>query len=154
LAALGLLLNGWSCSHSSKERSTNPHTRTAKPPANTFEDYLKNEFPVADGFDFAVGDADGKGPYREKSTGRIYQGWYVAVPFAKRYSYGIHTAEDWSGLGPAETDLGQDVHTVATGRVAFADFCGKLWGNVVMIDHLFYENNEKKQIRSVYAHLA
>jgi Peptidase family M23/L,D-transpeptidase catalytic domain len=42
---------------------------------------------------------------------------------------------------------------VATGRVAFAGFCGKLWGNVVMIDHLFYENNEKKQIRSLYAHL-
>src|SRR6185295_534804 len=55
--------------------------------------------------------------------------------------------------GPAETDLGQDVHAVAGGRVSFAEFCGKLWGNVVMIDHVFYENNEKKRIRSQYAHL-
>jgi hypothetical protein len=37
--------------------------------------------------------------------------------------------------------------------VAFADFCGKLWGNVVMIDHVFYENQERKTIRSAYAHL-
>jgi len=148
-----LLLLGWSCSHNSKKQTLDSQTRGAKPSANILEDYLKNEFPVADGFDFSVGDANGKGPYQEKATGRIYNGWYVAVPFAKSYSYGIHTGEDWSGLGPAETDLGQDVHTVAIGRVAFAEFCGKLWGNVVMIDHLFYENNEKKRIRSVYAHL-
>jgi len=120
---------------------------------NVFDDYLKSDFAPADGFDFAVGDKNGKGTYQDKSTGKTYSGWYVATHFADSYSYGIHTGEDWSGLGPPESDLGQDVLAVANGRVAFADFCGKLWGNVVMIDHVFYENNEKKTIRSVYAHL-
>ena len=120
---------------------------------NVFDEYLRSDFTPADGFDFAVGDHDGKGAYQDKSTGKTYSGWYVATHFADKYSYGIHTGEDWSGLGPPASDLGQDVHAVANGRVAFADFCGKLWGNVVMIDHVFYENNEKKSIRSVYAHL-
>lgn len=114
---------------------------------------MKSEFASADGFDFAVGDRDGKGAYEEISTGRRYPGWYVATHFPDNYSYGIHTGEDWSGLGPPASDLGQHVHAVANGRVAFADFCGRLWGNVVMIDHVFYENNERKNIRSVYAHL-
>jgi lipoprotein-anchoring transpeptidase ErfK/SrfK len=100
-----------------------------------------------------VGDANGKGTYEDKATDKSYPGWYVATHFAETYNYGIHTGEDWSGLGPPDSDLGQDVHAVANGKVAFAEFCGKLWGNVVMIDHLFYENNEKKRIRSVYAHL-
>jgi hypothetical protein len=116
-----------------------------------FEDYLNAE--PAEGFDFAVGDENGRGQYQSLSTGRTYPGWYVATHFADNYSYGIHTGEDWSGSGPPDSDLGQDVHAVARGRIAFADFCGRLWGNVVMIDHVFYENHEKKTIRSVYAHL-
>ena len=118
-----------------------------------FDNYLRSDFPPADGFDFAVGDRDGQGPYNDKATGKRYSGWYVATHFGDKYSYGIHTGEDWSGNGPPASDLGQDVHAVAHGRVAFAEFCGRLWGNVVMIDHVFYENNEKKRIRSVYAHL-
>jgi murein DD-endopeptidase MepM/ murein hydrolase activator NlpD len=120
---------------------------------NVFDSYLKTDSPPADGFDFAVGDRDGKGSYDDKATGKRYSGWYIATHFAEQYSYGIHTGEDWSGLGPPDSDLGQDVHAVANGKVAFAGFCGKLWGNVVMVDHMFYENNEKKSIRSVYAHL-
>lgn len=153
MAVLTLLHFVSACSQTSQKQDGAPAPQPGRPSANVLENYLRNEFPVADGFDFAVGDANGKGSYQEISTGRTYPGWYVAVPFAKSYSYGIHTGEDWSGLGWAETDLGQDVHTVAIGRVAFADFCGKLWGNVVMVDHLFYENNEKKTIRSLYAHL-
>lgn len=114
---------------------------------------MKSDFAAADGFDFAVGDKDGKGPYQSKSNGQTYSGWYIATHFPDKYSYGIHTGEDWSGLGPPESDLGQDIHVVANGRVAFADFCGRLWGNVVMVDHVYYENNERKSIRSVYAHL-
>jgi murein DD-endopeptidase MepM/ murein hydrolase activator NlpD len=121
--------------------------------ANAFDDYLKTDFEPADGFDFAVGDRDGKGAYQDKANGQRYSGWYVATHFADNYSYGIHTGEDWTGNGPPASDLGQDVHAIANGKVAFADFCGRLWGNVLMIDHIFYENHEKKQIRSVYAHL-
>ncbi|HEX7723310.1 MAG TPA: L,D-transpeptidase family protein [Pyrinomonadaceae bacterium] len=114
---------------------------------------MNTDFKPADGFDFAVGDRDGKGPYDDKATGKRYPGWYVATHFGDNYSYGIHTGEDWSGTGPPASDLGQDVRAVANGKVAFADFRGRLWGNVIMIDHIFYENNEKKIIRSVYAHL-
>jgi len=138
------------CSH--HPVASNPAGPGTSPP-NVFDDYLKTDFEPADGFDFAVGDRNGSGPYQDKATGQRYSGWYVATHFPDVYSYGIHTGEDWTGNGPPASDLGQDVHAVANGRVAFADFCGRLWGNVVMIDHVFYENNEKKQIRSVYAHL-
>jgi murein DD-endopeptidase MepM/ murein hydrolase activator NlpD len=37
--------------------------------------------------------------------------------------------------------------------VIFAAHCGRLWGNVVIIEHTFYENHEKRKIRSLYAHL-
>lgn len=130
-----------------------PTQRQSPPSQSVFDEYLKTDFKPADGFDFAVGDRDGKGPYDDKATGKRYSGWYIATHFGDNYSYGIHTGEDWSGVGPPASDLGQDVHAVANGRVAFADFCGRLWGNVVMIDHIFYENNEKKVIRSLYAHL-
>jgi len=120
---------------------------------NVFDKYLEIGIAPADGFDFPVGGSEAKEPYRDNVTGKQYSGWYIATRFADIYSYGIHTGEDWSGGGPPASDLGQDVHSVATGKVAFADFCGRLWGNVVMIDHIFYENYEKKSIRSVYAHL-
>ena len=42
---------------------------------------------------------------------------------------------------------------VANGRVAFASDCGTAWGHVVMVDHVFYENHERRQIRSVYRYL-
>ncbi len=142
---------GGACSRSSNSSPVQPRSQNSS--ANVFDDYLKTDFPPADGFDFAVGDKDGKGAYQDKTTGQRYSGWYVATHFPDIYSYGIHTGEDWTGAGPPASDLGQDVHAVANGKVAFADFCGRLWGNVVMIDHVFYENHEKKQIRSVYAHL-
>jgi murein DD-endopeptidase MepM/ murein hydrolase activator NlpD len=127
--------------------------RSREIPTNAFDNYLQTEFEPADGFDFAVGDRDGKGPYQDKATAKTYSGWYVATHFVDVYRYGIHTGEDWTGNGPPASDLGQDVHAVANGKVVFAEFCGRLWGNVVMIDHIYYENHEKKQIRSVYAHL-
>ena len=124
-----------------------------RPAPDRFDAWLRADFPVADGFDFAVGNTDGGGHYVDKKTGRTHRGWYVATSFAERYSLGLHPGEDWNGAGGGNTDLGQDVHAIAHGRVAFADHCGKLWGNVVMIDHVFYENHERKAIRSVYVHL-
>jgi murein DD-endopeptidase MepM/ murein hydrolase activator NlpD len=123
------------------------------PPSNIFEDYLYAPIPPADGFDFAFGTVDGKGEYTDKATGRHYAGWYIATKFAEQYNLGIHPGEDWNGSGGKNTDLGQPVYAVASGRVVFAASCGKLWGNVIVIEHLFYENNERKQIRSSYAHL-
>lgn len=130
----------------------------ANPPAsaavtNPFDNYLATETTPADGFDFPFGDANGKGPYVDKTTGQRHNGWYMATRFAEQYSLGIHPGEDWNGVGGGDTDLGQEVYAVAHGRVAFAQNCGRLWGNVLMIDHTYYENHQKRKIRSVYAHL-
>lgn len=118
-----------------------------------FEDYLHSDPPPADGFDFPFGRGDGGGAYVDKTTGQNYNGWYVATRFAETYSLGIHTGEDWNGSGGGNTDLGQDVFAVANGRVTFAANCGRLWGNVIVIKHAFYENHEKKHVISLYAHL-
>jgi hypothetical protein len=42
---------------------------------------------------------------------------------------------------------------VANGRVVTARDHGRLWGKVVVLEHTFYENNERRVIRSLYAHL-
>lgn len=108
----------------------------------------------ADGFDFPVGDPDGKGSYTDRATGIKYPGWSVATKFGEHYSLGIHPAEDWNGTGGGDTDLGQDVHAVANGRVVYAQNFGQPWGNVIVIDHVFYENDQRRTIRSLYAHLS
>jgi hypothetical protein len=46
------------------------------------------------------------------------------------------------------------VRSVAHGRVAYAGDAGAPWGHVATVDHVFYENHERRQIRSVYRHLA
>jgi len=117
-----------------------------------FDDYLKTEVPPADGFDFPVGDPDGKGSYKDPD-GKIHHGWYVATGFGEKFYLGIHPGEDWNGRGGGNTDAGQPVHAVAAGKVIYADLAGNLWGRVVMIQHVFYENHQKKSIRSLYVHL-
>lgn len=130
--------------------NSNPTPRSS---GNVFDDYLFAAYAPADGFDFPFGNADGKGAYTDKETGKQYSGWYIATKFAEQYSLGIHPGEDWNGNGGKNTDRGQDVFAVANGRVVFAESCGKLWGNVIVIEHTFYENFERKTIQSVYAHL-
>ncbi|MBW2703143.1 MAG: peptidoglycan DD-metalloendopeptidase family protein [Deltaproteobacteria bacterium] len=120
---------------------------------DVFDRYLEHPYPVAKGFDFPVGNAEAKGSYVDAKTGKRHQGWYVAAGFGERYSLGLHPGEDWNGRGGGNTDEGQPVHSLAAGRVVLAkDFAG-LWGKVIIIEHLFYENHEKKRIRSLYAHL-
>lgn len=122
-------------------------------PANVFDNYMQSETAPVDGFDFPVGDSDGSGPYTDRVTGRRYDGWYIATKFAEEYSLGIHPGEDWNGDGGGDTDLGQPVHAVANGRVVFAQDCGRLWGKVIMVEHIFYLNYQRLKIRSLYAHL-
>lgn len=129
-----------------------PGSSTAAP-GNVFERYLQSDFTPADGFDFPFGNGDGGGSYNDRATGKHYDGWYIATHFAENYSLGIHPGEDWNGSGGGNTDLGQDVFAIANGRVAFAANCGPLWGNVIVLEHQFYENHERKTIRSLYAHL-
>ena len=132
------------------DNSSSPNSETGQ---NIFDRFLKADYEPADGFDFPIGNADGKGSYTDKATGKSYNGWFIATQFAEEYDLGIHPGEDWNGAGGGNTDLGQDVFAVANGRVVFAEHCGRLWGNVIILEHIFYENNEKKKIRSLYAHL-
>ena len=120
---------------------------------NVFDGYMQSDSAPADGFDFPIGDADAKGIYTDGASGKQYKDWYIATKFAEEYSLGIHPGEDWNGGGGGDTDLGQSVYAVANGRVVFAADCGRLWGNVVIVEHTFYENFEKRKIRSLYAHL-
>lgn len=129
-------------------------TPTPAPEPDPFERYLRADIPVADGFDFPVGDADGRGSYVDASTGRSHDGWYVATAFGEEYSLGIHPGEDWNGTGGSNTDQGQPVHAVAAGRVTYAAASGPLWGNIAIVRHLFFENHERREIHSVYVHLA
>jgi murein DD-endopeptidase MepM/ murein hydrolase activator NlpD len=128
-------------------------TSTPRPTGNVFDDYLHSEYAPADGFDFPFGDPNGKGEYTDIDTGKKYSSWYIATKFNEQYSLGIHPGEDWNGSGGKNTDRGQEVYAVANGRVVFAESCGKLWGNVIVLEHTFYENYERKTIQSVYAHL-
>ncbi len=131
---------------------SNPAVQTQTSP-NVFDAYLNTDVTPADGFDFPVGDANAGGSYKDVVTGTEYHGWRIATHFAENYELGIHTGEDWNGNGGGNTDLGQDVHAVADGRVTFAQNCGRLWGNVITIEHHFYENHEHRKIISLYAHL-
>jgi murein DD-endopeptidase MepM/ murein hydrolase activator NlpD len=144
-----------SCTSSSRRGSTPARAlgNEARVTANVFDDYLKSDPQPADGFDFPFGRGDGGGSYEDRATGKTYDGWYVATHFGETYSLGIHPGEDWNGTGGGNTDLGQEVFAVANGRAVFAGNCGRLWGNVIVIEHVFYENHEKRKIRSVYAHL-
>ena len=120
--------------------------------ADIFDEYMDSEVPPADGFDFPVGDPDGKGSYKDPD-GKTHHGWYVATGFGEKFYLGIHPGEDWNGNGGGNTDAGQPVHAVAAGKVIYADNAGNLWGRVIMIQHVFYENHQKKRIRSLYVHL-
>jgi murein DD-endopeptidase MepM/ murein hydrolase activator NlpD len=155
LALFSLLFSGCSPEKASVEIS-NTEPQTAATPeieSNVFDRYLKTDYAPADGFDFPVGNTDGKGSYVDKSTGKRYDGWKISTRFAEEYDLGVHPGEDWNGTGGGDTDLGQDVFAVANGRVVVAENFGRLWGNIVIIEHVFYENNQKRRIRSVYVHL-
>ncbi|MEW5850152.1 MAG: hypothetical protein AB2A00_15295, partial [Myxococcota bacterium] len=52
---------------------------------DVFDAFLRTEYPVADGFDFPVGDPDARGSYRDERTGRRHRGWYVAAGFLHHY---------------------------------------------------------------------
>lgn len=118
------------------QRPTESHpSHQQRTSSNVFDAYLKTDITLADGFDFPLGDANAGGLYKDVATGIEYSGWRIATHFAENYQLGMHTGEDWNGNGGGNTDLGQDVHAVANGRVTFAQNCGRLWGNVITIEH-------------------
>lgn len=110
--------------------------------------------PLADGFDFPVGDPDGNGAYVDPSTGKQHEGWYVATAFGESYMLGLHPGEDWNGRGGGNTDLGQPVFVIGAGRVVEAGEFGGGWGRIVVVEHRFREDGSERRVRSLYAHLS
>jgi murein DD-endopeptidase MepM/ murein hydrolase activator NlpD len=144
-----------SSSDGSKDRAvaTSAKEATRSLSKNVFDNFMHTDYAPADGFDFPVGNPDGEGEYVDGETGKRHSGWHVSVKFVQQSEDGIHTGEDWNNHESKDTDRRQDVHAVAYGRVVFAGNRGKLWGNVIVIEHTFYENFERKMIYSVYANL-
>lgn len=91
------------------------------------------EWPTCDGFDFPVGPPDALG-------------YYDAQPFGVNE----HLGSDWNGNGGGDSDFGDPVHAVASGRVVFAADVGGGWGNVVRVVH----HCDDGSVESLYGHLA
>ena len=99
------------------------------------------EIPIATGFDYPVGDRDGKG-----WNGVNFEGWYIASRFLKPF---FHPGEDWNGRGGGNTDFGEPVYAAAEGRIVFAEDCLR-WGNIIVIQHRLPRG---EMVFSMYAHL-
>ena len=134
--------------------SNNPSPENANSDrGDPFDNYLKTEIAPADGFDFPIGDPGVGDSASESAIGKTHNGWRVITRYTEKNSLGIQTGEDWKNVGGGESDLAQDAVAIANGRVVFAEDCGGSWGNVVILEHLFYENHERRKIRSLYARL-
>ena len=98
--------------------------------------FSKNQYFVANGFDFPVGKPDALKYYK-----------------AQIFGENNHLGEDWNGKGGGNTDLGDPVYTCADGLVTFTEdvCCG--WGNVVRVIHKLPNHAEHQYIESVYAHM-
>jgi murein DD-endopeptidase MepM/ murein hydrolase activator NlpD len=94
---------------------------------------------LTDGFDFPVGDADGRG---WAVTGYSFLGWST-------YSNSYHPGEDWNIPGVGNGDQGERVYSVANGEVVFSDWNTAL-GHVVLIKHAI---SAEDFVWSQYAHL-
>lgn len=108
---------------------------------------------IVNGFDFPVGNPNGKGQYTSKTDGKTYDSWYNATKFAEKYSLGIHTGIDLNGTGGGDTDKGQPVYAISKGIIEVAKNFGSPWGNVVIIKHKYLENGHINYCYSLYAHM-
>ncbi len=94
---------------------------------------------LTDGFDFPVGDPDGRG---WGVTGYRFLDWSIV-------SNSYHPGEDWNIPGAGNGDWGEPVYAVANGEVIFSGWNSAL-GNVVLIKHNLSRN---EAVWSQYAHL-
>ncbi|MGI6036858.1 MAG: M23 family metallopeptidase [Limnochordia bacterium] len=97
-------------------------------------------FPMADGFDYPVGDRHGNG---WAITG---YGWLDE----SRVSNSLHPGEDWNIPGAGDGDYGKPVRSIAHGRVRHSLWNSAL-GHVVVIEHRL---SDGRRVWSQYAHLA
>lgn len=94
---------------------------------------------LCDGFDFPVGDNNGSEVYTAPD-GKKYTGWGVTTKKTKSNNTEIFTGEDWNGKGGGNTDLGQPVYSIASGKVIFAGERIPSSGNIILVQHCYAEN--------------
>lgn len=94
---------------------------------------------LTDGFDFPVGDPDGRG---WGITGYGFLAW-------SSYSNSYHPGEDWNIPGAGNGDHGEPVYSVANGEVVFSGW-NTAMGNVILIKHTI---SPTTFVWSQYAHL-
>ncbi|SFW26364.1 M23 family metallopeptidase [Cellulophaga fucicola] len=84
------------------------------------------------GFDFPVGKPNAKGYYN-----------------AQKFTENNHLGDDWNGIKGGNSDLGDNIYTIANGYVSFAKNIEGGWGNVIRIVHYI---NDTEKVESLYAH--
>lgn len=94
---------------------------------------------LVDGFDFPVGDPDGRG---WGITGYKYLDWSIV-------SNSYHPGEDWNIPGAGNGDWGEPVYAIANGEVVFSGWNSAM-GNVVLIK---LNLSRTEAVWSQYAHL-
>ncbi len=105
--------------------------------------FLTTTFLFADerltssGFDFPMGNADDCSPYT------ISQKFQEDDP--KLYYLPGHLGDDW------RCKVGTEVLSISEGKVIFAGYGGKGWGNIVIVEHIL---PSREIIYSQYAHLS
>lgn len=102
-------------------------------------------YAATDGFDCPAGKPNGTDYKRGEKEGG-FDGW----GFLEWNGTISHPGEDWN-RGAGETDFGDPLFSISSGRVISAMNYGKGWGNIVLIEHEL-PNGEK--IWSQYAHLS
>src|SRR5882724_11958181 len=123
------------CSSRAEPRKVTPPAAPGiKAALDIFDNFINADTPPADGFDFPVGD-----------------GLRVTKQFLEPAS--SHAGEDWGFADRADRARGEKVYAIANGRVISAGIDGKEFLNTIVIEHTYYENNEKLTINSFYANL-
>ncbi len=109
-----------------------------KKTSNLFYDsiFSQNKSFESEGFDFPVGKPDATNYFNAQLFGENY-----------------HLGEDWNGIRGGNTDLGDQVYSIADGLVTFTEdvCCG--WGNIVRIVHKLPDHPKFSYVESLYAHM-
>lgn len=73
---------------------------------------------------------------------------------AQAFGENDHLGDDWNGIGGENTDLGDPVYAVATGRVVYAEQLGGGWGGVVLVQHRVEDGEGgHRPLQVFYGHL-
>ncbi|MEM6284662.1 MAG: peptidoglycan DD-metalloendopeptidase family protein [Chloroflexota bacterium] len=138
-----------------REVTVNPNPNV--PGATSNGVIVVNGVVYCDGFDMPVGNRRNSG---DRAGTRVWQsGWRDASPYPEPYLYSsflgrytsVHTGADLNWGSGAYSDVGQEIYSIASGTVTFANE-RRSWGNLVVIQHDPYIKDGRK-VSSRYAHL-